>query len=465
MKKSKIGLYVTFFKQVIELNPGLGLEVDRRLEEIVIEKLSKFGEIIYPGLVLSAEQGKRAKERFIREDIDIVIVLEMSYTLSNVSFAGLKDLNIPVIVWNTSLLDRADSDYSWKELVLDDGIVGTVELTSFLKRIDHPHYYIVSGLMEKDTTYNKLAPYIEAARVVKVLSNSNIGFIGNSIYTGMLDLEVDETFVKNKFGINILHLSPVEIAEIFKSVSQKDIDFEEKVLSGKYENIELKKDQFDISVRMGLTYKKLIEKYKISSFANYCQSTIYDPDIKAMPCLGTTMCISSGVPFACEGDIGNAISLLIVKELTGNSTFSEAILIDYDKNTILLGHCGQGNLNFARNSDDVKIGHHTLVDEYGVKGASSNFSYKDGKAVLVNTSTDSGCNWKMAISSGEVFYHNPSDLGWPQAWFDPGIDLDEFMEKWFTAGPSHHGALGYGDVTGTLTKIGDMLDLNVYEIK
>ena len=460
-KELKIGFLPVCLELIRNNTPNLLPEIDRRIKDIIVKRIRKFGKVVDPGLIFNIELGKKARTDFLKEDVDIVIIANMSYSTSEIPFSVIRGLGKPVIILNTSLVRGLQSSDTVVQMVAEHSFVGTTELASLLKRISYPHYYIVSGLMDQDSTYNKIAPYLEAARIVKVLSQSNIGFVGSTVYTGMLDIEADETFLKNKFGVNIIHLKPSEIAETFSSISPKEIDKDKKALSKRYKNIDLTTKQFNDSVRMGITYQKLIDKYSLSSVANYCQSTIYDPRIGLPPCLGTTMCTSNGVPFSCEGDTGSAIALLIMKELTGNSTFAETYMIDYERKAVLLGHCGQGNFNYARADEDVHIGVHSSYQDIKTKGASLNFSYREGKATLLNMSTDSGCNWKMVISTGNLSYQAPANLGVPQGWWIPGMDLDEFAEKWCSAGPSHHAALAYGDVAGILTKVGDLLDLNV----
>jgi L-arabinose isomerase len=191
---------------------------------------------------------------------------------------------------------------------------------------------------------------------------------------------------------------------------------------------------------------------------------MYDPGIGLPPCLATSILTAEGIPFSCEGDLGNAISMLILEHLTGGAAFAETYMIDYSKKHLLLGHCGQGNLSFAQNSCRVCIREHPAFTDSPVKGASMNFSYRKGCATLLNISTDSGCRFKMVISTGKLSPYDPSDLGVPQGWYDPGMDIDTFVEKWLSAGPSHHAALGYGNVTSILEKAADMLDMNLYVI-
>ncbi|MCX6765049.1 MAG: hypothetical protein NT148_00730, partial [Candidatus Nealsonbacteria bacterium] len=320
-------------------------------------------------------------------------------------------------------------------------------------------------LMSEDYTYQRLGRFFDAARIKKILKESNIGFIGNSVYTGMLDLAVDETSAKNKFGVDIIHIDIREILDIFKNIKDKEINELKNSFSNDYDNISLTDEQFSISTRMALCYKKIIEKYNLPSIANYCQTTMYHPEIGIPPCLGTTYCTSRGVPFSCEGDIGSAIAMLVVKELSGDSAFAENWMLDYEKNCVLLGHCGQGNLNYAAKKDEVRIAPHPAFKESVLKGASLNFSYKDGKSTLLNISPDNDCNWKMVIASGEVKHYPPVNMGAPHAWWESSLPVDDFVEKWCTAGSSHHAALGYGDLSETLKKLGSFLDLNIIQIK
>ena len=460
-KELKIGFLPVCLELIRNNTPNLLPEIDRRIKDIIVKRIRKFGKVVDPGLIFNIELGKKARTEFVKEDVDIIIIANMSYSSSEIPFSVIRGLGKPVIILNTSLIRSLQFRDTLVQMTAEHSFVGTTELTSLLKRIKYPHYYIVSGLMDRDSTYNKIAPYLEAARIVKVLSRSNIGFVGSTVYTGMLDIEVDETFLKDRFGVNIIHLKPSEISDTFSSISSAEIGKSKKALLKRYKNIDLTTKQFDDSVRMGITYQKLIDKYNLSSVANYCQSTLYDPRIGLPPCLGTTMCTSSGVPFSCEGDTGSAIALLIMQELTGNSTFTETYMLDYEREAILLGHCGQGNFNYARADEDVHIGVHPSFQDGKIIGASSNFSYREGKATLLNMSTDSGCNWKMVISTGKLSYIPPANLGVPQGWWSPGMDLDEFVEKWCSAGPSHHAALGYGDMADTLTKVGNLLELNV----
>ena len=247
-------------------------------------------------------------------------------------------------------------------------------------------------------------------------------------------------------------------------MTTREVDAKMADLKEKYNMEGIKGDDLIPSLKLAAAYRKLIDKYELSSIANYCQTTMFDPSIGLPPCLATSMLTAEGIPFSCEGDLGNAISMLIMGHLTGGASFAETYMLDYDKKKLLLGHCGQGNLSYAGKDSDICIREHPAFTDSAVKGASTNFSYREGEATLLNISTDNGCRLKMVINTGKLYDYEPSDLGIPQGWYDPGTDLDTFVENWLAAGPSHHAALGYGDVSDILVKAAEMLDMNVYVI-
>ena len=466
MESFKIGLVVTVLKPITSLTSDFKEKFEDKIDSLVIKRISKFGEVVYPGLILDISDAVRAKHEFLKNNVDIILDVELFYSTSNITYAAIKNVNKPLIILNTSLRHSIKDDYKWLDLALEQNVVGYMEFTSLLKRIGRKHVTIASGLMDDDHTYEKVVKQLKAAKIVKELANSNIGFIGNKSYPGMLDIVVDQSAVKDKFGIDIVNLNTEEIVEIFKGIKKDEMEKERERILGEYKNIPVKinDDRLNRSIKMVLCHKKLIQKYNLTSIANYCQATLYNPKIGVPPCIGSTICTTGGVPFSCEGDVGAAIALLIMKKLTGNTSFAEFWISDYKKNALLLGHCGQGNLNFAKDKNDVKIKTHTVYGKEEFSGYSFEFAYKDGESTLLNISVDDNNKWKMFICYGEIEHHKAIGIDSPHAWWKVNMNIDDFLEKWGYAGPSHHVALSYGNLKESLNRIGLLLDLEIHEL-
>lgn len=465
MTNFKIGLLVTTLRQQAELTLDFKKIAEDKVKNLVIKKIPKYGEIIYPGLILGVNDAKKAEQEFLKNNVDIILILEIGYATSNIPFIAIQNVKKPVIILNTSTIKVINRDFSMiPNAAQEQYILGNIELACLLKRVDRKHYFIVSGLMNEDSIYEKVGEYLKAAQITKKLENLNLGFIGNCVYPGMMDIVVDEVSVKDKFGINILHLDIREIIDIFKKIKIDEIEKEKERILNNYKNILINKDNeyFNQSIRMAICFDNLIQKYNLAGVANYCQDTLCNKQICVPSCMGTVICNTNGIPFSCEGDIGTAIALFITKELSGNSTHVEFSLADYEKNAILMFHCGNGNLNFARNKKDAKIIQHPSYKESDYKGTSFEFSCKSGEATLLNISMEKECSWKMVINEGKVKYFEPVNIGVPQAWWKVDTNIDDYIEKFCIAGPSHHMALAYGNLEKILTKIGLLLDLNIY---
>ncbi|MGZ8855774.1 MAG: L-arabinose isomerase family protein [Nitrososphaeraceae archaeon] len=461
----KIGLLVTSYTKYFEVWPDLRETLEGLVKNKIIKNIKKYGEILYPGLVDDIDSAKRVESEFIKKDVDVILIVELAYTTSNIPLAAIKNIKKPIIVLSTQVKDRVKNQLSLKELLSGNCLVGTEELTSALKRTNL-NFSIVSGLMDKESTYKELGVYFDAIRVVKKIKNSNIGLMGSIPFPGMMDFMVDETSIYRNFGMSVIHIDTVEIAQVYKSINTKEIDSLKNDLTNKYKKISLSDEQFNNSIRMVASYKKLIEKYNLASVAVYCQPTMQNLDLGIAPCLGTSLLTTEGIPFSCEGDVGTAIALLIMKEITGDSVCAEHYILDYEKNAILLAHEGNGNLNFVRNNGDVEIMPHPMWKGSCGYGAVAKFSYKAGKSTIINIRPDNDDKWKMVISSGETIYFDPiQDLGIPQAWWKINMDLDDFIKRWCSEGPSHHIAFSYGAIEKTLVEIGSLLKLNVSVIK
>ena len=165
MSNLKIGIVPVHFEYAGDAFPGFTEGIKKRLEDIIIKRLDKFGKVVNPGLICNLVQAKSAREFYIKNDVDIFIVVELGYTTSNIPYESIKGLNKPVIIFNTALVKNVVKDLDYGKLSLDDGVVGATEFASLLKRIGYPEYYIVSGLMDKASTYKKIANIIQKVQM------------------------------------------------------------------------------------------------------------------------------------------------------------------------------------------------------------------------------------------------------------------------------------------------------------
>lgn len=465
MSDIKIGLLSTSTNAYFDMFPGLKQRLRNIVKNVIIKNINIFGEIIYPGLVYDMDSAKKAEKDFLLHDVDVVIIVELAYTTSEIAWAAIKNTHKPIVVLSTQLVKSIDSDFQFEELLSGNCLVGDSELTCVLKKFGID-YRIYSGRMDKSSTYEKVGYFLKALDIVKKIKNLNIGFIGGTPYPGMIDIRVDEAIFNDKFGAKITHIQMDDVVKIFNSIKQAEIEECKREISAKYKTISITSSQYDISVRMVACLKKVVQEYCLGSLAMYDLPIMNNPELGICPCFAATILNTNGIPVTAEGDIPVAISMFIMNELAGNTVIAEHYILNYENNSVLMGHAGIGNLHYSRNDDDVKIKPHTL--RKGIRGVSAyaEFSAKEGRVTLLNISPDRSGAWKGVIASGNCIYADLVEgLQMPQLWFKPDMDLDTFNQAWCLAGASHHSAVSYGEMEEILVNIGMLLKLNTSVIK
>ena len=71
-KALKIGILVPMMKHLSEITPDFKGKIESEINEYIISKFNKYGELVYPGLVRSIAEAKKAEKEFLSKDVDII---------------------------------------------------------------------------------------------------------------------------------------------------------------------------------------------------------------------------------------------------------------------------------------------------------------------------------------------------------------------------------------------------------
>jgi L-arabinose isomerase len=157
--------------------------------------------------------------------------------------------------------------------------------------------------------------------------------------------------------------------------------------------------------------------------------------------------VEAHVPFACEGDVMRALSMLLLEELAGHATFLEHYIADYKRDLIFDSHDGHGNPGLADPAHGVRIVPTIYYKGVHGFGASFNYSYRPGKVTLLSIGNIGEGRFQLISSEGEFVEMAPRDISAPHTFFRwGGGGAAEFADRWLGASPSHHHAAAYGHI-------------------
>lgn len=156
--------------------------------------------------------------------------------------------------------------------------------------------------------------------------------------------------------------------------------------------------------------------------------------------------------------------MFMLQELTGQATFLENYIIDFDREAMILSHDGHGNPALAASPADVAVKHSIYYQGVHGFGAGLEFAYAPG-AVTNLCLVKVGERWRLIVAEGESIAIKPRPVSAPQMLFKPKqLGIAEWCNQWLVAGAPHHMALAYGHLGDALRKLAEIGNWDYVEV-
>ncbi|MGA3406769.1 MAG: hypothetical protein ABSD49_13640 [Candidatus Bathyarchaeia archaeon] len=456
--RPKIGLLVTAlledeYNKTGHLRPNCA-EATNDLAKL----LSPYGEIVNPGFVEYESDAEQAAQVFNTAGVDLIIVVELAYQSGANLMRALLATQAPILVWNTQKIRYLPQDANFDLVMLNYGSAGIPELTNALLRCNRPFSIITS---QTDDPYGlaQIGEYATAAGVVHRLRRARIGIIGHP-YAGMTDLAMDYLSLRQQLGPLCWSIEPEKVAAAAVSASAEKVRAIMEEEQRRFRIKDLPSELWERSVRLGLALEQVALDYHVDALATFEQSWLDDPRVGISCSYGAGRITSLGIPSVPEGDALTAVAMLLLQELTGQSTIVENYVMNFDNKTIMLSHDGTGNPALAVNPSEVSIKPGLYYRGVHGFGASFEFAYAPGDVTLLALVPFRNGRWRFVVAEGESLSMTPRTLAAPQMVFRHSSgNIEDYYNRWCLAGGSHHMALAYGRLGSRINRIGELLGI------
>lgn len=304
----------------------------------------------------------------------------------------------------------------------------------------------------------KLKPFLYAAAAKKQIASSTFGMFGGrslGIDTGTFD----PMQWRARFGVDTEHVDQSDIIRRAPGIAKdRVLKMTEFLQSGckcvRFDNDKLTQEKLELQIRCYLATKDIITEKSLDFIALKCM-----PDMTVnyvAQCLSAAFLPSpfdgegekEVTPIACEADADAALTLMMLKELSGGMAtwFADVSHIDMDTNTIYFPNCGGMCAWYAARSScpEENLGRIELrFANRPAGGASTYFIAADGEITLARLTRYKG-QYKMTAFLGRMRMPTDQELKkWieargihqlPTAYIDVNIDLEHLVE---TFGSNH----------------------------
>jgi L-arabinose isomerase len=463
-----IGLdaYWQQFEGLRERLTGYLRETDRKLAAHGVEVVSL-------GLIDTPQKALHAGHEFRRADVDLIFLHVTTYALSSTVLPVVRRAKVPVIILN--LQPAAAIDYeSFNKLGDRTRMTGewlahcaacpVPEIANVFNRARIPFHQVTGVLGEDPACWNEVGEWLEAARVAHVMEHNRLGVMGH-YYGGMLDVYSDLTQQCAFFGGHIEMIEVDELAKLRESVSDDQIADRVKLFHVEFDiRPDCSPEELERAARTSLAMDQLVAQHDLGSLAYYYLGTGVPANEDAMGSiiLANSLLTARGIPVAGEMEIKNVQAMKILDGFGAGGSFSEFYAIDYEADTVLMGHDGPGHMAIAQGKAKVR----PLEVYHGKvgRGLSVEMSVKHGPVTLLSVVQSVDGRLELLVAEAESVPGPILEIGNTNSRYRFSIAARRFVEIWNAYGPAHHCAIGIGHNVSKLEKLGALLGMQVHQV-
>lgn len=446
---------------------GLYAALQKKMAHLV-SKLEDLGVEVTPFGISDQAQGAYALAPQIRAaDLDLLFVDMLTYATSSAIGAVFREVDAPIVL--AALQPRVAMDYqngtTFMQLMNDD-ICSLPEFTGVAVRLGHrPPPCIIGRLYDDPQTDAELAEWCAIARALHDLRRARLGHMGH-VLEAMLDMHTDPTAITAAFGAHVVQCEAGQLLNHYLAADPAQVERKESEILDFFHTPDPKSDPLTrkltsqdlrTAAQAAVALDDFIEAQALDGLAYYYEGRAGTPLRELMGALivGNSLLTGAGFPMCGEYDLKTLVAMLIMDRLEMGGSFAELHPVDFERDSVLVGHDGPHHINIA----DQKPALRSLLHYHGKpgSGASVEFSIKEGPITLLSITVNASGGLKFVLAEGESLHGPIPPTGNTNTHGQFAPDVRTFLKRWCAEGPTHHFALGVGHRAGVIRKLAEVL--------
>ena len=455
--------YDVYWKQF----EGLYEELEKKRNKFCADLRKRQVNVTDFGMIDNAQRACELIPKLKAADPDLIFVDMVTYATSSTIGAVFREMNVPIVLVVLQPLSAMDyrRGTTYMQLCNDD-LCSVPEFTGVAIRMGRPAPDVIIGMLNDDPVVEReIDRWCGIARVLHDLRRARIGHLGH-VLESMLDMHTDPTAVTAAFGPHIVQCEAAEMEAFYGNVSEMDLETKKREILEFFDTPDpisdpvtekLTEGDLTIGAKAAVALEKFVDAKNLDGLAYYFEAAPETRTRELMTNLivGNSLLTGAGFPMCGEYDLKTCVAMLIMDRLEIGGSFAEFHPIDFNRNTVLVGHDGPHHINIA----DRKPVLRSLRKYHGKPGhgASVEFNIKKGPITMLSIGVAASGKFKFVIAEGVSREGPIPPTGNTNTHGDFGPDIRRFLADWVREGPTHHFALGIGHHAETLAKIAQIL--------
>jgi L-arabinose isomerase len=464
-RRPKVGLVAgglgAYWPQFPDLLPQL-----RRGAARVAERIGTLSaDVVDAGFVSDAADAARAAEALRVAGCDLIVLYVPTYLTSSMVAPIAQRAGAPVLVLNLQPTERMDhATFDTGQWLAYCGACPLPEIANLFERLGVA-YRSVSGHLEEERAWAKIARWVTAAGLSAALTTTRHGLMGH-LYPGMLDVSTDLTMVTSQFGG---HVEVLEVDDLRVRVAQVGDD-EAAARAA------LARDVFDLdatvepddlawAAKVSVGLDRLVADFALDSLAYYHRGLDGElhERLAAGLILGASLLTARGVPAVGEYELRTSLAMLVLDRLGAGGSFTELQALDFTDDVVEMGHDGPAHLAIS-SARPLLRGLGVYHGKRG-HGVSVEFDVAHGPVTLLGVAQTRDGRYRLVAAEGETVPGSLLQIGNTTSRVDFGCHPGDWVDAWSATGVHHHWALGTGHRVADLRAFAELKGLELVEVR
>jgi len=413
---------------------------EARLSEVIydrekaIEVLSDGLNLIAPEPIRHTSQVDAIVEGLKPAEIDAIILQIPIWTEPNLAYPAVLQLNKPILLLGN---DRSFKTSSMVGLL---ATAGSLDQAGFRNKR-------LMGNLDDPAFQNKILTFARAAFAGESLKGQRFGLFGGRSL-GMGTATADPAQWMKEFGVDVIHIDQFLIVVKAEKVEESRVQKHMRWLTSRVGTVETNETNFtnlilERQIRSYLAIKDIVAEKNLDFIGVKCQEEMANHF--CLQCIGQSLL---GDPYdaegpketvvsACEADMDGALTMQLLKLLSGGLGTSLMDLRYYDETSreLWMANCGSLPTCFSRQPgqapDDLSEVY-LMPHIYGeAGGGTTQFVTAAGPGTLARLMRRNGEYW-MGVLNGRFVEHPREDLrktvyNWPHAFFTGDFSYSRYL--------------------------------------
>jgi L-arabinose isomerase len=462
-EKPRIGLLGIMQELYDDMIPGITDRQARYATEVA-SRLEDIAEVMFTRPARNREDIETIMRELLANRVDGIVIVMLTYGPAMRTVRALLEAPVPFLLANIQPERAVTAEWDMADLTYNQGIHGAQDQANALVRTGVP-FSVITGDWRSDAFAAAFGDWARAAQAVSALKRTRIALLGYPM-NGMGDILYDPPALLRRIGPMVVAVDLGGLVARAAAVTDADIDALIEEHHHRFEVAsDLPRERHAYAARLELAIRDLLSDEDYRAFSFHFDSIGGDGRFEQLPLLAASDLMADGYGYAAEGDTNTATLMCAAQTMIGDAHFSEMYAMDWERDSVLISHMGEGNWKIARTDRPVR-----LIDrELGI-GRLDNpptpvFSAAPGPATTAALVPLEGEYWRLVVGRGEVL-DTPElpKVEMHYFHFRPRSGMEPFMDEWLSYGGPHHFVLNLGDQAARWRRLAELLDLEYVEI-